>query len=180
MGGNSLWEGFLKGDKKALALIFQQKYEELFNYGIRLSNSKGITEDCLQDLFLKLWKNKGQLGHVENYKAYLYTALRNMVLNQLTWQSKFVSNENAIEADFEIVFSREDILIRNQISKESRNALLTALNGLSAKQKEAIYLKYFDEMEFETIADIMGVNVQSVRNFIHRGISVLRKDLKFI
>ncbi len=51
---------------------------------------------------------------------------------------------------------------------------IKALNELTSRQREAIYLRYFEELEFETIAIIMETNVQSVRNTIYRGMEVMR------
>ena len=83
MGINKLWESFIKGDKKALALLFQRYYEELFNYGKKLTNSKNITEDCLQDLFLRLWINREKLPEIKNLKAFLLTSIRNQLIDYL-------------------------------------------------------------------------------------------------
>ena len=49
-----------------------------------------------------------------------------------------------------------------------------ALNNLSSRQREAIYLRYFEELDFDTIAIIMDMNVQSVRNTLHRGLQAMR------
>jgi len=176
MGYAKLWKEFIKGNKKALALVFQGFYEELFNYGKKLTGSKNLAEDGLQDLFLKLWINREKLPEIDNHKAYLFTSLRNLLIDSLRWQSRFL---NILEINgndlFEIEFSIEDILIRKQVDMEVREKLLDAMNKLSSRQKEAIYLRFFEGLEFETISSIMEINIQSVRNSIHRGIMALRE-----
>ena len=175
MGNNNLWDNFLKGDKKALALLFQVHYEELFSYGRKLSGSKNLTEDCLQDLFLKLWINREKLPEIKNLKAFLFTSYRNLIIDCLRWQQRFVNHESNTNTNLHIEFSAEDILIRKHVDLEAREVMLNTLNRLTERQKEAIYLRFFDELSFESIAQVMDINVQSVRNCIHRGIQALRE-----
>lgn len=175
MGNNKLWDNFIKGDKKALAELFQYYYEELFFYGKKLSGSKRICEDCLQDLFLKLWINRSKLPEIKNLKAYLFTSYRNLIIDCLRWQNRFVDNESDLYTKHPIEFSVEDILIREQVTLETHKNILIAINKLTDRQKEAIYLRFFDGLSFESIAQIMDINVQSVRNFIHRGIIALKE-----
>ena len=56
-----LWKKFLKGDKEALSLIFRIYFDDLFSYGMKLSNSAEIVEDSMQDMFMKLWKNRSNI-----------------------------------------------------------------------------------------------------------------------
>lgn len=169
-----LWLKFLEGDKKSLAIIFKAFYEELFNYGRKLTGSASTSEDCLQELFFKLWKNRQGIQEVGNLKAYLFTSFRHVVYDNLKWFNQGIFAEKSIEDIFVVEFSIEDILIKDQVDVEIREMLLKAINDLSSRQKEALYLRYFEGLDFNTISKIMEVNVQSARNYIHRGILALR------
>lgn len=170
-----LWQEFLTGDKRSLALIFKAFYEKLYQYGVKLTGSESITEDSLQELFFKLWKNRDRLKKVDNLQAYLFISYRHTVYDNLRWfnNGSFV-NKSMDEVLF-VEFSHEDFLIREQVDATIRERLLAALNSLTSRQREAIFLRYFEQLDFESISGIMGVNVQSVRNFIHRGILALRE-----
>ena len=56
----------MQGDKAALSEIFLQFHDDLFRYGLKLSHSENMVKDAIQDLFLKLWKNRSNLKPVEN------------------------------------------------------------------------------------------------------------------
>ena len=170
-----LWQNFTGGDKKSLALLFRYFYEDLYNYGIKLTGSRDFTEDGLQDLFLKLWKTRDKLTEVENLRAYMFTSLRHVLIDSLRWYNRQTNTDKPEDEIFVMEFSPEDILIREQIDIESRKKILYALNSLPSRQKEAIYLRYFDNLDFETIASVMHINIQSARNFIHKGILALRE-----
>ena len=75
------------------------------------------------------------------------------------------------------MFSYEVELINAQLSAEQKQKVSKVLEKLSQRQKEAIFLRYFDDLEYEEIASIMSINYQSVHNLIHRAIKILRENL---
>ncbi len=175
MENRKLWEKYLNGDKEALTIIFRLFFDDLFNYGMRLTRNIEIVEDSLQDMFLKLWKNRSNLRIIDNIKPYLFKALRRHIIGNLKWGNHYVNYDDQPEELFQIEFSYEDFLINSHISQEKREYLIKALNKLTKRQREAIYLRYFEELEFESISEIMSMKVQSVRNSIHRGLVTLRE-----
>jgi RNA polymerase sigma factor (sigma-70 family) len=174
-----LWQNFLQGDKEALSGIFLDVHDDLFRYGIKLSGNENLVKDAIQDLFLKLWKNRSNLKPVENLKPYLFKSLRNHIIDSLELSKPVVRIEDHPEYLFEIVYSGEDFMISNQVTEETRNKVIEALNRLMPRQREAIYLRYFEELDFDTIATVMDINIQSARNTLHRGMVALR-DLLLI
>lgn len=175
MKDDILWQRFISGDKKALGYIFKAYYTELYNYGLKLTGNKDFTMDSVQDLFLKLWKNKEHLPKVSDTKPYLFKAFRNQLIDNMKIHSKFENQSLKEEFEFNVEFSHEDIIITKQLTKEKREKIIDALNQLTPKQREAVYLRYFEDLDFETISNIMKTNIQSVRNTLHRAMSVLRK-----
>jgi RNA polymerase sigma factor (sigma-70 family) len=172
-----LWLHFLEGDKNAMSEIFLQFHDDLFRYGVKLAGDENLVKDSIQDLFLKLWKNRTNLKPVENLKPYLFKSLRNHIIDSLELRKSTVSIENDFEHSFEVVYSTEDFLINSQVTKDTRKQIIDALNQLMPRQREAIYLRYFEELDFDTIATVMDMNVQSARNLLHRGISALREKM---
>ena len=179
MENRKLWEKYLNGDKEALTIIFRLFFDDLYNYGMRLTRSSEIVEDSLQDMFLKLWKNRSNLRIIDNIKPYLFKALRRHIISNLKWGNHFVNYDEEPEELFRIEFSYEDFLINSHVNQDMRENLIKALNKLTKRQREAIYLRYFEELEFESISEIMSMKVQSVRNSIHRGLVTLR-EMKII
>jgi RNA polymerase sigma factor (sigma-70 family) len=175
MDNKRLWEKYLNGDKEALSIIFRIFFDDLHNYGLRLTRNSEIVKDSLQDMFFKLWKNRSNLSVVDNIKPYLFKALRRHIINNLKWEDNFTNYKQEPEELFQIEFSHEDFLISRNIDFETRENLIKALNKLTKRQREAIYLRYFEELDFESISEIMSMKIQSVRNSIHRGLLVLRE-----
>lgn len=79
------------------------------------------------------------------------------------------------EADEGVAPSHEFSLIAEQTLFEQRQRVMKMLDGLTPRQREAIFLRYFEELSYERIAGIMEMNKQSAYNLIHTGISQLRE-----
>jgi RNA polymerase sigma factor (sigma-70 family) len=171
-----LWTAFRKGDKGAfnsLAILF---YETMYNYGTKLTRDHTLVEDCIQDLFLDLWRRRQFLGETDHLKFYLLKSLRRKILaerkNQDKWQQQDVELSQA--HDFVGEFSIETRMIELESAELHMKKLHQILSDLTKRQREAIYLKFYQEMDNEQIAKMMSISYQSVRNLIHTAI----KDLQ--
>ena len=168
------WSLFLQGNKHAFSEIFLSCHDDLFRYGIKLTRDPETVNDCIQNLFLKLWKNRNNLKQVREIKPYLFKSLRNHIIDILELKKQTISLDQDIEELFILEFSAEDFIISDQEEKETKEKVIHLLNQLPPRQRDSIYLRYFEEMEFDTIAQIMNINVQSVRNSICRGLELMR------
>lgn len=174
MNDSTKWLLFIQGDEDALSEIFLSSYDDLYNYGMKLSSNNTIVQDAIQDLFLKLWKNRKSLSYINTIKPYLLKSLRHHILDSLELNKPRQSIHESMDP-VQIVYSPEDFLIQEQGDEELHRKIISALNKLTSRQREAVYLRFFEELEFETIAHIMEMNVQSVRNSIHRAIITMRE-----
>jgi RNA polymerase sigma factor (sigma-70 family) len=168
------WSLFLKGDKHAFSEIYLSCHDDLFRYGIKLTRDPEMVNDCIQNLFLKLWKNHNNLKPVRDIKPYLFRSLRNHIIDIMELKKHTLPIDHDIEEMFVMEFTAEDFMISKQVEKEMQEKVIHLLNQLSPRQRHAIYLRYFEELEFETIAQIMDMQVQSVRNSISRGLLLMR------
>lgn len=171
-----LWLAFRKGDKGAFNNLAATFYKALYNYGTKLSADTTLVEDCIQDLFLDLWRRKEFLGATEHVRFYLLKALRRKIFLELKSQSRWAHQpiEAPDELDFIGEFSIEARIIEVETSELHTKKLHQILQQLSKRQREVIYLKFYQEMDYEQIAGMMSINYQSVRNLIHTAI----KDLQ--
>jgi len=171
------WSAFISGDKDALSSIFITYHDDLFRYGYKLTGDVELVNDCIQNLFLKLWKNHENLKQVDIIKPYLLRSLRNHIIDSLELRRSFQQIDEDIEDMFQVEYTPEDFLINEQVQKETRQKVIELLNKLTPRQRHAIYLRYFEDLDIETIALVMDMQVQSVRNAICHGLKVLREML---
>jgi RNA polymerase sigma-70 factor (ECF subfamily) len=142
---------------------------------LKIIKDEGATEDILQDLFVKLWERRERLGTITNVQVYFYKAARSMAINYIKSNKlKCVGDE---EVCVEIVFSHEEVVVLRENNVAKNKMLSDALNRLPKRQREILFLKYFDEWDYDHIADVTGIKYQSVVNHVHRAILQLRSEL---
>lgn len=173
-----LWSKFKGGDKAAYAAIYKAYANGLLSYGKRFTNDQGVIEDCLHDLFVYLWKNRNSISNTDSISRYLLGSFRNNLLNTLKRQAKTKLSNEDINDNFNIELSKESSLIRNEDTIENKKIVESAMNGLSKRQREAIYLKFYKRLANAEIGEIMGLNDQSIRNLISGAIKRMKVQLK--
>ncbi|WP_457068596.1 RNA polymerase sigma factor [Hymenobacter sp. UYAg731] len=170
-----LWNAFRGGEARALAILFETYYDALYHYGLKLTGDEELVKDCIQNLFQKLWRRREGLRAVQVVKAYLFKALRRHLGDETKLLRQHRHLLPTYTDSFEVTYSHEEFLIAQQGDAEQSARLLAALNKLSKRQREALYLKFFDGFSYERIAEVMSLNTQSVRNLVFNALQTLRK-----
>ncbi|MBK9744630.1 MAG: sigma-70 family RNA polymerase sigma factor [Saprospiraceae bacterium] len=129
---------------------------------------------------MQIWQRRESLGSTDSIIKYLCVTLRRELIRRVEKSRNTVEYEVNENKESTFSLSAEDMLIGDEMSSENQENIKTALSKLSSRQKEAIYLRYFEEMEYEEICDVMEINYQSVRNLISKGIIEMRQYLTVI
>ena len=174
---NQLWNLVCKGDEKAFKTLYSQYSKLLYQYGLKLTPKTELIEDCIQDLFTRIFKNHKNLGKTNNIKYYLLKSFRNNLVRLIEKEKKYSFEDND-DYYFEIMFSAEDQIVVSEEEQKKQKILVDALKKLSARQKEAIYLRYTNGMEYDEIGRVMKMSVEACRNIIYRAIKSLRSQIK--
>jgi RNA polymerase sigma factor (sigma-70 family) len=174
----TLWNNLKAGDEKAFSTLFEKYYSDLVRYGNSLCSYDDRVQDCVQDVFTDIWVYRESLSHNVIIKAYLLSSVRKRIA-RLYQRDPFFKKERNIETtEFLFDFSIEQQLIDDEITAEKVSQLNMLINNLPSRQKEAMYLRYHQQLSVDQIAEIMSVNYQSASNILFRGIQNLRKDWK--
>lgn len=169
----SLVNGLQKGEELAFALLYNQYADLLFSYGTGLGFAKEDIEDSMQEIFCNLYLNHSKIHEINNLKFYLLRALKNRLLNvsQASRTQNFIDMEN-------VDFYTEVTVLDDLIDAEDRTAIQkkiqSYLDELTGRQREAIYLRYIEDLDYEEIAELMNMTVPSVRNLVFKAIKQLR------
>ena len=172
-----LWNQLRRGDKAALERIYRAHIVHLSEYALRFSSNRPLIEDCIQDLFIDLWQKRKTIKATDQIRPYLLVALRRRLVRALQQQSRRQDERPAEELAFEAELAIDELLIEEEISLEQSRQLQTAFAELSTRQREALYLRYYQGMSYDDIAEIMEVNNQSARNLASSGLKRLRNHL---
>jgi RNA polymerase sigma-70 factor (ECF subfamily) len=170
------WAQTLTGDVKSFSRIHDTLYSPLYFYLFKIVKDEDAAQDILQELFIKFWERKERFGPINNVKYYFFKSARSLAINYLkAYRPELLDLQNHKQVD--VVFSAEDLIVNLENGMEARRLLAAALNALPKRQKEMIFLRYFDDWNYDQIAEVTGLQYQSVINHVHRGINQLRLKL---
>jgi RNA polymerase sigma factor (sigma-70 family) len=169
-----LWKQLIEGDKQAYSTLFVRFYDNLYAYSLKLTKEDDLSHDIVQELFVNLWVSRHKLKPVSNLKPYLLRCVKNLIIDYLR-RSKTIERTNLNIIQEEIVFSQEDFRISSEETIAQTAKVMELLNALPGRVKEAIYLRYFSGLDYNEIANVMDINVQSAQNFVHRGIRQMKE-----
>lgn len=173
---STYWAQFKAGDQEALGKIFQNHFQELFFYGVKILPVADLVKDIIQEMFVRLWDRRDSVGNVTNVKPYLLVTLRNELI-RVAKDNRFAEMESSLNAE-PFILAVDDFIILEESSLELNQRLVKSLNQLSDRQREVILLRFYHNLGFEELAEVLDMNVQSVRNLLFRGLEKIRKDLK--
>ncbi len=169
------WNQFKYGEEAAFADIFRKYYPGLFNYGCRITKDTSLVEDCIQELFLDIWRTKGK-ADIISLKAYIFKAFKFKLIKLLAKNNKTTAlPEEYHEQAFEI--SSDILMINNELHAGKNKMLLDAVSQLSPRQKEIIYLKFYLNLSYEEVSEMMEINYQAARNLIYKAVKELKKAI---
>ena len=175
----TVWQLFLAGNVEAFEYLMSTHFRRLFQYGSKFSKDQEFVKDCIQDLFLILWEKRENLGNDIAVKPYLMASLRRLMhraISSKSWMAGESLDEK--EGSFELEFSVEQEYIDHESTLARTRQLEKLLGELPKRQKEVIYLKYFQEMSRDQISEIMSVSPQTVSNLLQIAIKQLKKHWK--
>ncbi len=173
----SMWKDFLDGSDGALAYIYRSYVGKLYNYGRQIINDDNVVSDGIQDVFYELIKSRKRLSQTTSIKNYLYASLRRRLMKQQKSENK-IQREHIDEDNsglFKISFFKDNQSTLDQFSGEQIKMLEKACNALPVRQREALILLYYEELEYTEIAKIMKIGkVRSARALVYRAIDSLK------
>ncbi len=174
-----LWSRFKTGDSVAFGHLVTQQYKLLYNYATKFSKDKAFVEDCLQEVFLDLWHNRANLSETVVVKAYLLTAVRNRLLKSLRRANLFQPIDELTFAPDAIEGPVEELLIAGEQQDEQVRQLQQSIRQLTPRQQEIIYLRFYQHLNHDEIAQLLSLSRPSVANLLSIALKELRKKIQW-
>lgn len=173
---NLIWQNLLSGDKNALAKLMQSFFRPLANYGLRFTSDKELIKDSIQELFIILWERRNQLATSVNLKSYLFTSFRRLLLRKIKKVHKTATlNLDPIYLEsFSFVIGIDNKMIASEQSKNLSKHFNDLITKLPARQKEVVYLKFFETLSRDEIATVLEIAPQTVSNILQIALAKLK------
>lgn len=165
-----------QNDEAAFQELFYLYWNKIYSVAFILSKSVLFAEDVAQETLLWVWKERGKLPQIDNFSGYLHIVARNAVyrkLKQIQTEEAY-KNYMAGRVVFNDTNSSEDLLH----AKKMQNLLQEAINNLPAQQQMAFRLSREQGLSHAEIAVAMNLSQNSIKDYIVKATSSLRKQLK--
>lgn len=165
-----LFHNFLEGDDAAFRTLYDAFERSLYIYCCRILKNESEAKDLFQDIWVRMYKMRGERIQVRRFSGLLFTVARNYCLNALRDNKGYAAiSLDDLSDETEIIVLTKDIE-----NADLRELLQRALSQLPFNQRESFILREYVGYSYEEIAEIMGTNTVNVRARAHRARERLR------
>lgn len=167
-------ENLIKGNEHAYTYLVDKYYDKLCAYASNLSRDRFDSEDIVQNVIVKLWKQRKKLSKTISIKNYLYKSVYNEFIDSYRKHSAVSALEKkyivGLDRFYENKEQKDTTRLKNIIEKE--------IQLLPPKCKETFLLSKRDGLTYTEIADYKKISVNTVENHMVKAFSILRDRLK--
>ncbi|CAD5270315.1 MULTISPECIES: RNA polymerase sigma factor [unclassified Imperialibacter] len=173
---NELLEAFQRGEKDAFIVIYERFWNRIFLIAYKSTRNKEVSEDLVQNLFLKLW-DKRDLLHIKQIEAYLHSSIRNSVIDYI--HSQVVRNKYL---DYLKVSppAGENNTDRMMAVSDLSKLIEEGLTQLPEKSRSIFRMNRLDHSPVEEIAQKLKISEKAVQYHLTKSLKVMRLYLKSI
>jgi len=148
-------------------LIFNRIKKKLYNYILKMTEDIMLTEDIVQDVFLKLYQNIDNIRCKDNINFWLFTTARNEVYGFFRRKRIRIDQFNVEDAD-EIEIEAEENIEDEFEKKEVKELVQMVLNKLAIEQREVFILKEYGGLKYTEISDVLGIDEKLVKSRLNK------------
>lgn len=166
-----------KGDDGAYSEIYYRYKGVLFQHVYKKLRSQEEAEDIIQDLFATLWARRDELTNLESLSGYLYTSVRNKVLDFISRSQVRKGYIEDLQHFIDTKVAVTDHLVRENMLREHIEAEIAEL---PEKMREVFVMSRKLHLSHREIADKLGLSEKTVKNQVNNSLKILRKNLGVI
>ena len=163
------------GDEAAFTQLFYLYRHRLYSFALRITESPELAQDMVQDVFLKLWKDKSHLDKVENFGSFVFKMAQNQAINAF----KRMANETLILAKIQNeVLEFETGAEENVEYKEVQHLINDVLKKLPPQQNLVFKLSREQGLKHAEIAQLLKISPYTVKNHLVIALQTIREYLR--
>lgn len=165
----------IDGDENAFCELYATYKSRLIYFAMRFLKSREYAEDIFQDTFVIIWQGRQFIDPNTSFSAYLYTIVRNRVLNQLRdLQNQENLKNQILSQSVDYTNDTTNKILEDDLS----NLIGHAMQQLTGRQREIFTMSREKQMSHREIADVLGISVNTVQEHISVSLRILRHYLE--
>jgi RNA polymerase sigma-70 factor, ECF subfamily len=163
------------GDLKAFDIIYKKYSRRLYGFVYRHIKLEADTEEIVQEVFIKIWKNRDKLNIYSSFESFIFTIAHNALVNLLKKRAteqkyvEYVKSVQNIDEAYELI----DEIQYNELMNKYKGLL----NELTPRQKEIFQLSREEGLSHKEIAEKLGISTITVKNHLVSTLSFLKAKL---
>lgn len=162
---------FKEGDPYAYTEIYERYKGLLYIHAYRVLQDRYSVEDILQDVFLALWNNRDTLSFKTSFSAYLYTAVRNRILDKISHEKVVARYADSIRDFIEIDLTTPNEILRE---KELSAIIESEVAALPEKMREVFLLSRQKELSYKEIGERLNISDKTVKQQVYNAVKILK------
>lgn len=164
----------IEGDEDAFCELYATYKNRLIYFAMRFLKSREYAEDVFQDVFTVVWQSRRFINPDASFSSYLYTIMRNRILNQL----RNAANEEKLkESIFSQALDYTEDTKREVMLNDLKSLISHALQQLTPRQREIFEMSREAQLSHKEIADKLGISVNTVQEHISTSLKLIRTYL---
>ncbi len=163
-----------KGDVKSFEFIFRFYYEPMLDHATRILGEAAEAEEVVQDVFLKIWRDRQKLRIQTSLQAYLYTSVYHACLNLIRKKKQGYDYRQYLSRQTVPVFPADERLYYAETSRR----VFDVLERMPERRRTIFTMSRFQGMTYRDIAQKLSLSVKTVEDNMTKALRFLRKNLK--
>ncbi|WP_177318641.1 RNA polymerase sigma factor [Chitinophaga sancti] len=168
----AFFQSIASGDQAAFALLVAHYHKSVYSVAYRLTRSVPLSEEIVQDVFLKIWLKREMLEEIVNFPAFLHTVSTNMIYSTLRQQQRDVLSisDTDLEERTPAVNTTEEVVQ----DREYENLLEKAIRRLPERQQQTYILIKKEGMKRDAAAAAMNISPETVKSNLEQAMKNIR------
>lgn len=175
LNDTELGEKIRLGSEKAFREIYDRYHIQMFYIAQKYVRSSSLAEDAVQDIFVKLWEKRDSIDDTKSLKGFLFTMLRNHVLNMIRDRKQEIISATGLE---EKNHPRHNQTEDDLIYKEYHEFVQQGLSELSDREREVFELRTLQGHNNSEVADLLNINIRTVKTHFYNSSKFIREYLR--
>lgn len=163
------------GDEKSFRRIYLKYHKQLYRMALKYLRSKLLAEDAVHDVFVNLWDNKEKLKTSGSLRGFLYTAVKNHVLNVIDKDRRRVKKHVNLSYEKKINRMEADNVIE---LSEYREVYQSAVEQLPEKRREVFELRTEEGLTNREVAEYMEISVYTVKSQYYKAFTFIQEYVR--
>lgn len=164
----------IEGDEDAFCELYATYKNRLIYFAMRFLKSREYAEDVFQDAFTVVWQSRRFINPDASFSSYLYTIMRNRILNQLR---NSANEEKLKESILSQALDYTEDTKREVMLNDLKSLISHALQQLTPRQREIFEMSREAQLSHKEIADKLGISINTVQEHISTSLKLIRTYL---